>query len=218
MEKNKIILAIETSNELCGAAILFSENNFDERIISLKHVHSERLIPVIDELFKANKISANDLYAVAVSIGPGSFTGLRIGLTSAKAIAFAANLAIIPVPTFSALAFEISEYIKLNEEFFIINNANIEECYFAKYKLLENKIEEIIPLSLINKKELDKYICYESLIFGSVKNIKTVKNVTSPRAVNIGKWAYFFGEDLLTFDYDFLEPNYLKEFKIKRLQ
>ncbi len=133
MVKNQKILAIETSNELCSAALVFDQNNFDERNILLKHVHSEKLIPAIDELLNSNKISAKDLTSIAVSIGPGSFTGLRIGLTAAKAIAFASDLPIIPVPTFSALALEISDYIKDNTEFFIINNANIEECYFSKY-------------------------------------------------------------------------------------
>ncbi|MFZ1290221.1 MAG: tRNA (adenosine(37)-N6)-threonylcarbamoyltransferase complex dimerization subunit type 1 TsaB [Melioribacteraceae bacterium] len=218
MEKNQKILAIETSNELCSAALVFNENNFDERNILLKHVHSEKLIPTIEELLNSNKITTNDLTCVAVSIGPGSFTGLRIGLTSAKAIAFASNLPIIPVPTFSALALEIADYTKINSEFFIVNNANIEECYLAKYKNDKLGIIELNIPTLTLKKELVNIFNEGSLIFGNLKNLENIKFISSPRASYIGKWAYFFGRDLLTFDYDFLEPNYLKDFKIKRIQ
>ncbi|MBK8945916.1 MAG: tRNA (adenosine(37)-N6)-threonylcarbamoyltransferase complex dimerization subunit type 1 TsaB [Ignavibacteriae bacterium] len=218
MEKIQKILAIETSNELCSAAIIFDENNFDERNILLKHVHSEKLIPTIEELLNSNKISTKELTSVAVSIGPGSFTGLRIGLTAAKAIAFTSNLPIIPVPTFSALALEISDYLKSNSEYFIVNNANIEECYFSKFISEEFGFKEIITPKLILKNDFNNFINEDSLIFGNIKNVKNIKLINSPRASYIGKWSYFFGRDLLTFDYDFLEPNYLKDFKIKRMQ
>ncbi|MBK7106193.1 MAG: tRNA (adenosine(37)-N6)-threonylcarbamoyltransferase complex dimerization subunit type 1 TsaB [Ignavibacteriae bacterium] len=218
METDQKILAIETSNELCSAAIYFDQNNFDERNILLKHVHSEKLIPTIEELLNSNKISTKDLTSVAVSIGPGSFTGLRIGLTAAKAIAFASNLPIIPVPTFSALALEIADYIKIDSEFYIINNANIEECYFAKFKNYKFGTMEFNNPELTLKKDLINLIEEDSLIFGNLKNIENIKFISSPRASYIGKWAYLFGRDLLTFEYDFLEPNYLKDFKIKRVQ
>ncbi len=216
MEKNKLILAIETSNDLCSAALFFDQNNFDERNILQKHVHSEKLLPVIDELLKSNKISANELNYIAVSIGPGSFTGLRIGLTAAKGIAFAANLGIIPVPTFSSLALQISDYIKNKSEFFIIFNANIEECYLGKYSFSENKITELMEPNLVKKVELKNLIDNKTLVFGNLKNFENIKYINSPFASYVAKWAYLFGGDLVTFQYDFLEPNYLKEFKVKK--
>ncbi|MCB0753651.1 MAG: tRNA (adenosine(37)-N6)-threonylcarbamoyltransferase complex dimerization subunit type 1 TsaB [Ignavibacteriae bacterium] len=216
MLKQKKILAIETSNELCSVALLLDKNIYDERNIQIKHVHSERLIPVIDELLRSNKTSAKELWAIAVSIGPGSFTGLRIGLTAAKGIAFAAEIPIIPVPTFSALALEISEYFIKATNFIIANNANIEECYLAKFKFENGSLIELQIPELISKKDVDKFIDNGNLVFGNLKNVKNIKNISAPRASSVAKWTYLFGEDLLTFDYDYLEPNYLKDFKVKK--
>ncbi len=216
MKTEKKILSIETSGELCSVALSFSENIFDERNILMKHIHSEKLIPMINELFSSNRISGKDLDAVAISVGPGSFTGLRIGMTAAKGIAFASNLPLIPIPTFNALALEICGSIQDNLLFAIINNANIDECYYAKYKSEKGLPVIIEDVKLLEKKEIDDGIENCDLVFGNVKAIKGIKEISSPRASSIGKWTYLFGEDLLTFEYDYLEPNYLKQFKVRK--
>ena len=211
---NKKILAIETSGELCSVSISFEINKYDERTILMKHIHSEKLIPIIDELFKSNNISASDLDCISVSIGPGSFTGLRIGMTAAKGIAFAANLPIIPVPTFDSLSLEISSYLQNGTTFCIINKANVEECYFAKY-IVKNDLPLILVNSeLIKKSEIESKKMGSDLVFGNMELKPGTENVSSPRASSLAKWSYLFGEDLLTFDYDYLEPNYLKNFKV----
>ncbi len=216
MKTEKKILAIETSGELCSVALLFTPNKYDERNILMKHIHSEKLIPMIDEILNSNSVKANTLEVVAVSNGPGSFTGLRIGMTAAKGIAFAAELPIVPVPTFDALALQIAEYLNEGSVFNIANNANIEEAYFAKYKVENNSFITIKDSELINKKEIDNYINENDYTFGNLKFVKNIKNISSPLSASIAKWAYFYGEDLLTFDYDYLEPNYLKQFKVKQ--
>lgn len=211
---NKKILAIETSGELCSVAISFGINKYDERTILMKHIHSEKLIPMIDDLFRANKIIATKLDCIAVSIGPGSFTGLRIGMTAAKGIAFAANLPIVPVPTFDALSLEVLSYLQNETTFCIINKANVEECYFAKYIVKNGKHSVLIDSQLINKDEinLNKGDC--NIVFGNMEVRSGLEMITSPRASSLAKWTYLYGEDLLTFDYDYLEPNYLKNFKV----
>ncbi|MCB0731607.1 MAG: tRNA (adenosine(37)-N6)-threonylcarbamoyltransferase complex dimerization subunit type 1 TsaB [Ignavibacteriae bacterium] len=211
----KKILAIETSGDLCSVALSLDQNKFDERNILLKHIHSEKLIPMIEELLKSNNIEAKDLDCLSVSIGPGSFTGLRIGLTAAKGIAFASNIPIVPVPTFDALSFEISEYIPENEMFCIINNANIEECYFAKYQKSHNGVNKLVESCILLKAELDEKIDNCKLLFGNLKALPEIRNISSPRAISLAKWTYLFGEDLLTYDYDYLEPKYLKNFKVR---
>lgn len=211
---NKKILAIETSGELCSAAIYFGNNMYDERTILMKHIHSEKLIPMIDDLFKSNKIKAAELDCVAVSIGPGSFTGLRIGMTAAKGIAFAANLPIVPVPTFDALSLEVISYLQNETTFCIINKANVEECYFSKYIIKNGMPSTLIDAELIfnTEIELKKGDC--NIVFGNMEVRSGVEMISSPRASSLAKWAYLYGEDLLTFDYDYLEPNYLKNFKV----
>jgi tRNA threonylcarbamoyladenosine biosynthesis protein TsaB len=211
---NKKILAIETSGELCSVAISFGINKYDERTILMKHIHSEKLIPMIDDLFRANNINANELDCIAVSIGPGSFTGLRIGMTAAKGIAFAANLPIVPVPTFDALSFEVLSYLQNETTFCIINKANVEECYFAKYIVKNGKHSALMDSQLISRDEINLKKGDCNIVFGNMEVRPGVELITSPRASTLAKWTYLYGEDLLTFDYDYLEPNYLKNFKV----
>jgi tRNA threonylcarbamoyladenosine biosynthesis protein TsaB len=209
------ILALETSNELCSASLAFSKSSFDERNILLKHVHSEKLIPVIDDLFRSNDFQKNDLDCIAVSMGPGSFTGLRIGLTVAKGMAFSLGLPIVPVPTFESLAYEIISYLPINTNFCIINNANREECYCAEFSYSSNGLKIIRDVSLISKSDIEEYITGKDLIFGNYIGINSIKPIAYPRASSLANWTYLFGEDLLTFEYDYLEPKYLKNFKAK---
>ncbi|PID59523.1 MAG: tRNA (adenosine(37)-N6)-threonylcarbamoyltransferase complex dimerization subunit type 1 TsaB [Ignavibacteriae bacterium] len=216
--KERKILTIETSGELCSIALVYNENKFDERNILMKHIHSEKLIPMIESILTSNNIKAKDLNLIAVSNGPGSFTGLRIGMTVAKGIAFAANLPIIPIPTFEALALEISSFLPDSQTFCIINNANSEECYFSKYETEGNTFKTLIENSLVKKEELKNKIDAENLIYGNYQFNNNVKNICSPRATSLAKWIYLFGEDLVTLDYDYLEPNYLKKFKVKTKQ
>ena len=87
MNKVKPILAIETSEVICGAALYFSTGKYFASSIKLKHSHSEKLFDIIAFLFKQAEIKRDEISSVAVSGGPGSFTGLRIGMAAAKGIA-----------------------------------------------------------------------------------------------------------------------------------
>ena len=104
------LLAIETSDSICGACVYFDEERYFSSKVILKHSHSEKLLEVIQSILHQASISQNDLKLIAVSNGPGSFTGLRIGMSAAKGMAQALSIPILPVPTFEALAMQISEF------------------------------------------------------------------------------------------------------------
>ena len=84
MNDSKPILSIETSESLCGACVYFNDEKFFEASIRFKNVHAEKLFETIDYVIKTAGIVTNDLASIAVSAGPGSFTGLRIGMSAAK--------------------------------------------------------------------------------------------------------------------------------------
>ena len=214
--EHKKILAIETSAELCSACLSIEYNKYDERNILMKHVHSEKLVPIIDELLKSNGISASQLDCISVSTGPGSFTGLRIGMTAAKGIAFASNLPIVPVPTFSAFSLELSKLLPGGTSFAIINNASIDEAYFASYKNENDLPKTLQDVILIKKNEIEKQFLGLDVVYGNLKAMKNIKLLSSPKASSVANWTYLFGEDLLTFEYDYLEPNYLKKIKFRK--
>ena len=101
---NKPILAIETSETQCGAAIYFSDEKYFSTIINLKHSHSEKLFESVEHLYSAAKIEATDLDSIAVSEGPGSFTGLRIGSCTVKSLAQVFQKPIASIPTLEVIA------------------------------------------------------------------------------------------------------------------
>ena len=81
------ILAIDTSSDICGVALLEDAILIDDNSLKNGKTHSENLMPLIDEILKRNKISLGDINLIACVVGPGSFTGIRIGVSTVKAIA-----------------------------------------------------------------------------------------------------------------------------------
>ncbi|MBI5664878.1 MAG: tRNA (adenosine(37)-N6)-threonylcarbamoyltransferase complex dimerization subunit type 1 TsaB [Nitrospirae bacterium] len=99
------VLALETATLAGSIAIVDDvEGLIGEVKVSVKIAHSERLMPSIEWLLKASAISIKEIDAFAVSIGPGSFTGLRIGLSTVKGFAFATGKPVVPVRTLDAFA------------------------------------------------------------------------------------------------------------------
>ncbi len=212
------ILAIETSGETCGVAVMKSEKISAELSITQKHVHSEKLLPMIKDLLKTVELRISDLGSIAVSIGPGSFTGLRIGLAAAKGIAFGNSIPITPVPTFEALALQISQFIPDQSEFVIANRVNVNELYFAGF-ISESKSYKITrELKLIERKHLADEIIGNEMVFGNAEPANLISKISEPNAEFVAKWSYIFGKDLVTSNFDYLEPNYLKKFiaKVKK--
>jgi len=216
MEQFKPILSIETSDELCSAAIMLSEESFAEINFQKKFVHSEKLMPMISDLLKIADTKLEEVGIIATSIGPGSFTGLRIGLTVAKGLAVERNIQIVPVPTFDALAMQLSATLPNNTNFIIANNANINEIYFAKYKSSNKKYELITETCLIDKSNYELMKQKDDLLFGNFATKKKIFQTSSPNAISIAKWAYIFGKDFVNLDNDLLEPNYLKNFVVHK--
>ncbi len=209
------ILAIETSDELCSVALLLNETQYFERNIKAKHVHSAKLVPMIESVLKEASLLVHDLKVVAVSEGPGSFTGLRIGMAAAKGLANGAGISFLSVPTFEALANKIALYLPARTKFYIVKKANKDEYYFGSYIKNKNAVNEDIQLSLLNESDIEKAIKDENFVYGFKPDTSFNININTPSALDIGIWAYKFGKDLLTSDYDLIEPKYLKKFVVK---
>jgi len=214
LNTNTTILGIETTGELCSVSLFFSEKEIFTSGIQKKHVHSEKLLELVDSVFKTASTEIKNIGAIAVSMGPGSFTGLRIGLSAAKGLATGAELPIIPVPTFDAMALEAATILPDESQFIIANSVNITELYVARYTIHDSAIKVATPLNLILKKEFENYKNNDDIILGNFAP-KVFKKFSEPGAEFICRWAYIYGKDLLTFDYDYLEPLYLKDFVAK---
>lgn len=99
------ILAIDTATQVSSAAIAAPEKLLAELTMQAKLTHSETLMPHIEQVLKMASVPKEQLDAIVVSIGPGSFTGLRIGLAAAKAMSYALDIPLVGVSTLRALAY-----------------------------------------------------------------------------------------------------------------
>jgi tRNA threonylcarbamoyladenosine biosynthesis protein TsaB len=98
------VLAVETSTLAGGAALLDGELVVGEYVLDVSATHSERLMGAVDRLLTDAGWTVHNLEGLAVSVGPGSFTGLRIGLSTVKGLALALGIPIVAVPTLDAMA------------------------------------------------------------------------------------------------------------------
>lgn len=213
------LLAIETSEEICSAAIYFSDEKFYTSSINLKHSHSEKLFEIIEVLLNLAGINRNEISAIAVSGGPGSFTGLRIGMAAAKGIATGTGVPLLVVPTFEALAFQLSFQMAEGSEFIIANKVNRSEVYYARFQIKSNSFIFADDLKILTNEDFIKKINGIKTFGNAYKYIVNNENnitANSPTAEYIARWAVKFGSDKFSYDYDYFEPVYIKNFVIKR--
>lgn len=104
-----LILGIESSSLVASVAIVNDETLIAEYTTNFKKTHSQTLLPMLDEIVKMTGIDIKEIDAIAVSCGPGSFTGLRIGAATAKGLGLALKKPLVSVPTLEATAFNLFE-------------------------------------------------------------------------------------------------------------
>lgn len=102
------ILGIDSSGMTASVALVASGVVMAEFTVNNKRTHSETLLPMIDKLMNMAEVQPSELTAIAIAAGPGSFTGLRIGAATAKGLALALDVPIVPVPTLEGLAYNLA--------------------------------------------------------------------------------------------------------------
>ncbi len=126
---NKIILAIESSSSICSTSIFKNGKNIDFLESNADRNHAEVLPGYVKSLIENNQLKNKDIDAIAVSIGPGSFTGLRVGLSFAKGFSYAIKCPIIPVPTILAMAYGL----RLKKPLSGIIRSHGEKIFFQEF-------------------------------------------------------------------------------------
>ncbi|MCC8152291.1 MAG: tRNA (adenosine(37)-N6)-threonylcarbamoyltransferase complex dimerization subunit type 1 TsaB [Lachnospiraceae bacterium] len=132
------ILALESSGLVAGIAVLEDENLLGEYTINYKKTHSQTLLPMLDEVAKMLELDLNSVDAIAVSAGPGSFTGLRIGSATAKGLGLALDKPLIHVPTVDALACNLWGCADL---ICPLMDARRNQTYTGIYRFVENGLK-----------------------------------------------------------------------------
>jgi tRNA threonylcarbamoyladenosine biosynthesis protein TsaB len=221
-----IALGIETATTVCGVALV--QNGMDpiEIVLDIPNIHSERLVPLTDELIRGSGIRLNQLDCIAVSIGPGSFTGLRIGLSVAKGLAHAADIPLISVPTLEALAYNVVRAggVHADTDILSLLDAHRGDAYRAVYRITQGlTLQEIAPAAIAPYEVIAGWVQSQKniIVVGDAEKIVAINenlrkywnfglSRCSPVSVGIlGLHRYQSGEKA---DRSSLEPQYLREF------
>ena len=158
------ILGIDTSTKFCNLGLIEDENILIEYTINgLKKKHSSILVPAIKDLLKIMDLKMEDINGIAVSIGPGSFTGLRIGLGVAKGLSYTCSLPLLGIPTLDAMAFALKEIPYLICPILESKKDEIYDVVFqggdSLHRVMDYKCEDIQSL-LVRLSPLKKKIIF----------------------------------------------------------
>jgi len=158
------ILAIETAT-IAGSVAICDDSSglMGEVKINVKIAHAERLMPSIKWLLDSSRVTIEEIDAFAISIGPGSFTGLRIGLSTVKGFAFATNKPVVSVPTLDAFARTVpfSAY-----QICPLLDARKDEVFAGLYRWADNNIIKVMPERAISPGDLLKEISDKTVFIG----------------------------------------------------
>ena len=136
------ILALDSSGLVASVAVIQEDNLLGEYTINYKKTHSQTLLPMLDEIAQMIELDLNTVDAIAVSGGPGSFTGLRIGSATAKGLALALGKKIVNVPTIDALAYNMWGTA---DQVCPLMDARRQQAYTGLYEFAEGKMHTILP-------------------------------------------------------------------------
>lgn len=216
------ILAVSTSSNIASVAITENNQTILELNVNNNKTHSETLIPLIIDLLDKTNLKLSDINAIACDVGPGSFTGIRIGISSVKAIAQSLNIPVISVSSLEALAYNVQN-ISCDTICALIdakNNQIYAGIFDSSFNLLEDYIADDIALVI------DKLNNYKNIVFvgdGALlhKDLLSIKEFPYENVIhseNIAKCGYFKFKQNLCQTADSIIPLYLRKSQAERMK
>lgn len=223
------ILSIDTSSKICSVSILEDTTVILEKHTNDEKTHSQNLMPLIDELFKDTNLTLDNIDLLACSQGPGSFTGIRIGIATIKAFADAKNIPVVGVTSLESLAYNITEsglIVSLidakNDNVYYSLFSNNGTAYTQIGDFKSCSIHDILSdLSIYDDKLIfvgDGSVIHHDLIITLIKNpvfANSEQNLQT--SISIGKSAYNKFTNGIYGDSNSLLPIYLKNLKQKEI-
>tara|TARA_R110002012_G_scaffold68372_3_gene177701 strand:+ start:36606 stop:37295 length:690 start_codon:yes stop_codon:yes gene_type:complete len=219
-----ILLHLETATTNCSVSI-----SKDDKIVVLKennaasYSHSEQLHVFIKEALKEASLSFSDLDAVAISKGPGSYTGLRIGVSAAKGLCFSLDLPLISVPTLQSMAHQVG--LKPNEVVIPVLDARRMEVYSCVYDSEYKEVRET-RAEIVNEESFAEYVS-DNKVYVVGSGAEKCRGVLQhpnfifdeaivPSAKDMVSIAFKKYESKRFEDVAYFEPYYLKDFVLQQ--
>lgn len=220
-----LILNIETSGEFCSVAVSENDKVLIAKETCEKNSHSTKLAPLTYEVLEEINIKPEQINAISISKGPGSYTGLRIGTSFAKGLSYSLNIPLISVDTLKLMCATVAFNNTFNSDSMLcpMIDARRMEVYTAMYDVRLNQLKEIIPL-ILNEQSFEQYVNNSIYFFGSgmlkwkeFLNKKMLANYhfipdIYPKAEYMTALSYQIFKEKKFEDVAYYEPFYLKEF------
>jgi len=153
MSKQATILAIDASTDACSVALQVGDKQF-HRFEMAARSHTQRVLPLVDEVLTEAGVKLADLDAIAYGAGPGSFTGLRICLGFVQGLAFSANLPVIQVSTLAMLAVQAAKKFNVTD-ISIAQDARMGEIYTGRWQVLNGVVSPVGADALLTPEMFD---------------------------------------------------------------
>ena len=199
------ILAIESASTICGVALFLNNKLIELDEIDQPKIHGTRLPVIIHEILNNHSVNIDQLDGIAISSGPGSYTGLRIGMSLARGLAASGEIPIIPVPTL----FSMNENIQQKGIYWLMLHSHKNFIYTQRYRSGE-------PDSEI---ELEEYQSVKhALIYGyNLENICDDYKSIPPSVKSVGKLALKNCNKWMEEDINQVSPRYITNFNISKV-
>lgn len=220
------LVGIETSTRVCGVGIANENGLSVERFLEEAHIHSEKLLTLLADVLKDAKIEIERIDAVAVSIGPGAFTGLRIGLSTAKGVCYALDKPLVLVPTFESVAVAAMRKHAGVQMIDILLDAKRGDWYSGRFTVDRGRLRQTRAVCVLSDQrlELPNHGTGETLVLADKVEEVSRKLVRGVRCEDVHQYcrpsivALLGLEKLLrgeVADLPSVEPMYLRDFVVK---
>lgn len=220
-------LALETATNICDVSVFRDGSPIAHRGLDQARSHAEQLVPMIQECLLKAAIEPRDLKAIAVSSGPGSYTGLRIGASTAKGLAYANDIPIIAVPTLEALAFSLLE--SGGKPVVTLLPSRRGEVYLAAFEMLDAEVHRLVNECVIQVDAFPERLREAKIGTGTLcgpgveRLIESGIDLSRFTRLDVGLSSKYVGfaalgrlEKQLFEDTSSFEPYYLREFVARK--
>jgi tRNA threonylcarbamoyladenosine biosynthesis protein TsaB len=216
-----LTLAIDTTSDLAGVALMHDDALFGEVTWYAHQSHSRQLLPSLDWLLEHLERDKSQIGAIAVCLGPGSYAGMRVGLSSAKALAYALGVPLVGVGRLAAEALPLAE--ASGARVVPVQAAGRAELAWAAYRDAEGELAELEPPQLTPAASLPKNLRKGDLVTGDIDRLDVdllaavaqkgcrLVPIASPRAVSVARLGLRRLARGEADDPDSLTPLYLRE-------
>lgn len=209
------ILALDTSTQLCSLAISENDTVIATKQSNENYAHNGLLFTMLESLLNEAGVSLEQIDLLAIGQGPGSFTGLRIGVSAWKAVAFASGIPLLPICSLKAIALKMADQVEQSRTIRVFMDARQNDAFTSLYRIDNGIPTEIDPIQVVERsviKELSDYSLGCGNLSPVIFDVKYFSEVY-PTAESICKLAYMERNNQPANQY--FEPSYYKEFQVK---